>query len=82
MSEGSVRLHAKAGLRGAKLEWMIRPSGHSEIGSEGEASTETLANYGARDVVAPGAYGLLFRAWRCEACKIVAFSYPQGNKRW
>jgi len=82
MSEGSVRLQAKAGLRGARIDWMKQLSDGAEVDRDGWESDETLANYGARDVLVPGAYGLRFPAWRCRECRIVVFSYPQGNRRW
>jgi hypothetical protein len=82
MSEGSVRLTAKSGIRGAKIDWMDQLSAHGEVDRQGATSTETLANFGTRDVMVTPVYGLRFPAWRCAKCKIVAFTYPQGNNRW
>ena len=80
MNRGVVHLKAKAGLRGAQLVWLLERAEPSEDDFSGESPGEILANYGVRDMGHGRlAEGLAFWAWRCEACKVVSFTYPQGT---
>lgn len=79
MTRGFVRLLAKAGLRGAKIVWLLENVEPNEDDFSGETPTDTLANYGTRDVFGPGMPGIAFSAWRCTHCKVVSFTYPQGT---
>ncbi len=80
MDKGVVRLKAKAGIRGAKIVWLLEGVEPSEDDFSGEQPTETLVNYGARDLGGGRAdLGLAFWAWRCTGCKVVSFAYPQGT---
>ncbi|MGA7476711.1 MAG: hypothetical protein WBW47_05770 [Thermoplasmata archaeon] len=83
MGKGVVRLKAKAGIRGAKIVWLLEGVEPSEDDFSGEQPTETLVNYGARDLRGGRAdLGLAFWAWRCAGCKVVSFAYPQGTTHW
>lgn len=81
MTPGVVRLQAIAGgLRGAKIEWLLERVEPSEDDFSGEPPTDTLVSYDFPGVFRPGMPGLAFSAWRCTRCKVVSFTYPQGNK--